>query len=136
MIMRHWTKGVFAVTMLGAIVLTGCSSSGAVLETVGPTDAAEIIASDPTTVVLDLRTPEEYSQGFIEGAVNIDFYATDFSTQLDELDKGVHYVVYCRSGNRSAAAMDTFEDLGFTDVTEIDGGIVNWYQEGYPVVGG
>ena len=119
---------------IGAAVLAGCSSSGATLETVDPATAATVIAEEPGVVVLDIRTPEEYAQGAIDGAVNIDFYASDFASQLDQLDKSTPYVVYCRSGNRSGQAMDTFADLGFTDVTEIEGGLVNWYDAGFPVV--
>jgi rhodanese-related sulfurtransferase len=121
----------------GALLVAGCSGSATnagVQETVSPADAAEVIASDHEVVVLDIRTPEEYSAGIIDGAVNIDFYAADFSDQLDALDKDAHYVLYCRSGNRSGQAMETFADLGFAEVTEIDGGIVNWYGSGLPVV--
>ena len=119
---------------LGAVLVASCSSDGATLETVEPVAAADVIVSEPDSVVLDIRTADEFAQGIIEGAVNIDFYAADFAQQLDALDKDTHYVVYCNSGNRSGEAMDTFADLGFTTVTEIDGGIVNWYDSGLPVV--
>jgi rhodanese-related sulfurtransferase len=132
--MKPRTKGLIAGLMLGTVVLAGCSSSTAELETVSPESAATIIADDSSEVILDIRTPEEFDQGIIEGAVNIDFYETSFADDLDGLDKDAHYVVYCRSGNRSEQAMDTFADLGFTNVTEIDGGIANWYETGLPVV--
>ncbi|MGI9666921.1 MAG: rhodanese-like domain-containing protein [Acidimicrobiia bacterium] len=119
-----------------ATALAGCggSDSAAMLETVPSEEAAAYLNGNPDAVVLDIRTPEEFSEGIIEGAVNIDFYEADFATQLDQLDKDASYVVYCRSGNRSGQSMNTFEDLGFTQVTEIDGGIVDWYASGYPVV--
>jgi phage shock protein E len=132
--MKPMTKGLMAGLMLGAVVLAGCSSSTAELETVSPESAATIIADDSSEVILDIRTPEEFDQGIIEGAVNIDFYETSFADDLDGFDKDAHYVVYCRSGNRSGQAMVTFADLGFTNVTEIDGGIANWYETGLPVV--
>lgn len=119
---------------LVAIVLTGCSSDGATLETVAPDDAATIIADNPEAIILDIRTPEEFADGIIAGAVNIDFYESDFAANLDALDKDASYVVYCRSDNRSGQAMDTFAELGFQTVSEIDGGIVNWYEQGLPVV--
>lgn len=125
---------IVASIFLAAVVLSSCSSSSATLETVAPDAAAQVIADNPDAVVLDIRTPEEFAAGFIEGAVNIDFYAADFTAQLDQLDKGTEYVVYCRSGNRSGEAMGMFADLGFETVTEIDGGIVNWYESGFPVV--
>jgi phage shock protein E len=129
-------RGALLITLAAAIAIAGCSSSDAVLETVSPEAAAEVIASTPDVVVLDIRTPEEFAEGFIEGASNIDFYRSDFAGQLDVLDKEVPYVVYCRSDNRSGQAMDVFADLGFTNVTEIDGGIVNWYESGLPIVSG
>jgi len=133
--MKKRMKLLIATAALGAVVLAGCSSStGIAVETVAPAAAAEIITTETNEIVLDIRTPEEYNEGIIEGAINIDFYADDFAQQLDTLDKGAHYVVYCRSGNRSGQANSTFEELGFTNVTEIDGGIANWYSEGLPVV--
>ncbi|MCL1600427.1 MAG: rhodanese-like domain-containing protein [Actinomycetia bacterium] len=132
--MKSNTKALIAGLMLGAVVLAGCSSSSATLETVSPDAAATIIAEDSSEIILDIRTPAEFDQGIIEGAINIDFYEPTFSSDLDALDKDARYVVYCRSGSRSGEAMSTFADLGFTNVTEIDGGIANWYETGLPVV--
>lgn len=132
--MKSKTKALVTGLMLGAVVLAGCSSSSATLETVSPDQAATVIADDSSEIILDIRTPEEYDQGIIEGAINIDFYDPAFADDLDALDKDGHYVVYCRTGNRSGQAMSTFADLGFTNVTEIDGGIVSWYDTGLPVV--
>jgi rhodanese-related sulfurtransferase len=133
--MENRMKLLLATAALGAVVVAGCSSStSASVETVAPVTAAEIITTESDEIVLDIRTPEEYDQGIIEGAINIDFYDNDFAVQLDALDKDAHYVVYCNSGNRSGQANSTFDDLGFTNVTEIDGGITNWYAEGLPVV--
>jgi len=124
-----------AVLTLAALGVAGCSSTGATIETVSPSAAAETISDEATEViVLDIRTPEEFSEGIIEGAMNIDFYASDFAAQLDSLDKDASYVVYCRSGTRSGQAMPTFRELGFADVSEIDGGIAAWYNEGLPIL--
>lgn len=132
--MKSKIRALITGIMLGAVVLAGCSSNSAALETVSPDGAATIIAEDSGEVILDIRTPEEFDQGIIDGAINIDFYEPTFSSDLDALDKDAHYVVYCRSGNRSGQAMGTFADLGFTHVTEIDGGIANWYETGLPIV--
>ena len=132
--MRRTYRILLAGLALSAVALASCSSSGGTLETVDPGSAADTIAANPEVIVLDIRTPEEYAAGIIDGAVNIDFYATDFADQLDALDKDAEYVVYCRSDNRSGQAMDVFADLGFETVTEIDGGIVAWYESGLPVV--
>lgn len=126
-------KPLLMVLVFAAVAIAGCSAGSSTLQTVSPADAEAIIAENPDVVVLDIRTPDEVAGGAIEGAVNIDFYDSDFADQLDALDKDAEYVVYCRSGNRSGQAMDVFADLGFQSVTEIDGGIVAWYESGLPV---
>ncbi len=132
--MTHKMRTLLASLMLGAIVLAGCSSSTATLETVSPDAAAAVIAEESNEIILDIRTPDEFNAGIIEGAINIDYYEASFADDLDALDKDAHYVVYCNSGNRSGDAMGTFKDLGFTNITEIDGGIQAWYSAGQPIV--
>ena len=124
---------ILLVLVLG-VIAAACSSRAGTIETVEPAAAAEVIAENPDAIVLDIRTPEEYADGIIEGAVNIDFYAPDFAAKIEALDRDAEYVVYCRSDNRSGEAMGLFADLEFEQVSEIDGGIVNWYSEGLPVV--
>lgn len=89
--------------------------------------------NNPDLVILDVRTPSEYSEGHIESSVNIDFNADDFKVKANELDKNKSYLVYCRSGNRSKKAVAVMKDLGFKEVYNI-GGIMDWQKEGYPVV--
>lgn len=137
-------KRMFRVLALSLVLLTvvsGCSSATTTIDqqitTVSPAEAAGIIeqnAGSQDFVLLDIRTPEEYSAGKIEGAINIDFYDADFREQLDALDKDVHYVVYCNSGNRSGQSLPVFEDLGFAQVENVGTGISGWYEDGYPIV--
>ena len=84
--------------------------------------------------MLDVRTPEEFAEGHLDGAVLVDFYDADFADQLAELDPDVPYLVYCRSGNRSGQTLDVMEQLGFTSAVDVDGGIVAWQDAGLPVV--
>lgn len=118
-----------------ALAVAGCGGSTVVIETVDAGTASALVVQQGT-VVLDLRTPDEFASGHITGAVNIDFYATDFADQIGALDRGARYVVYCRSGNRSGEAMDLFRRLSFTDVHEIDGGILAWTAAGLQTTGG
>jgi phage shock protein E len=96
--------------------------------------AATIAAAPDDLVILDVRTPEEFNEGHIEGAVMIDFYRDDFSTQLAELDPDVPYVLYCRSGNRSGQTIAIMEELGFQSVQDVDGGSLAWQAAGLPLV--
>ncbi len=109
----------------------------ATFATVGADDAAALIEDGPDDlVVLDVRTPEEYAEGHLEGAVLVDFYDEDFAQQLAALDPDVPYVVYCRSGNRSGQTLPIMAELGFTSATDIAGGILAWEGAGLPVVVG
>ena len=111
------------------------SSSGAGLRIVKATDAAAIIENPPADlVILDVRTPEEFAEGHIEGAIMLDFYRDDFADELAKLDPDVPYVLYCRSGNRSGQTRSLMEGLGFVDVADVDGGIGGWLDAGLPLV--
>ena len=89
---------------------------------------AGIAAND--LVILDVRTPEEFAEGHLAGAIMIHFYDHDFADQLAELDPAVPYLVYCRSGSRSGQTTALMKDLGFTDVADVDGGILAWTEAG------
>lgn len=84
-------------------------------------------------VLIDVRTPEEFRNGRLNGAVNIDFYEETFEDTIDELDKRKKYLLYCRSGNRSRQAMFLMRDLGFEEVYNLSGGIVSWGKSGYSI---
>jgi rhodanese-related sulfurtransferase len=131
---RSARGGSILVALVFGVVLSACGSA-ATLETVPAAEAATVLDTEPGVVLLDIRTPEEFSDGRIAGSINIDFYAADFSNRLGSLDRETTYVVYCRSGNRSDSAMDIFADLGFKSVYEVDGGILGWVGAGLPVTG-
>jgi len=96
-------------------------------------DAQTIIAKNsgnPDFVILDIRTPPEFSQGHIAGAVSIDYYDPQFKAKLAQLDKTKTYLLYCRSGNRSEKALKILEDLGFTNIYHLQHGILEWQAKG------
>ena len=104
------------------------------LTTISAQDAAAITAAPPADlVVLDVRTPAEYSEGHLEGSVLVDFYEPDFADQLAALDPDVPYLVYCRSGNRSGQTLDIMQQLGFTSAADVAGGILAWADAGLPI---
>ncbi len=105
---------------------------GATLDAAGFAAAIQL----PKAVILDVRTPQEFADGHLDKAVNIDVNAADFTTRIAKLDKAVPYAVYCRSGNRSATAMDLMKKAGFTSAFHLGGGIGAWTGSGRPVVKG
>lgn len=139
-------KRQIAILILAGLALASCGgsdatsadSAGAAGIRVVDADAGRSIQADPPAdlVVLDVRTPEEFAQGHLEGAVMLDFYEADFADRLAELDPNVPYLLYCRSGNRSGQTTAIMNDLGFTDVADVDGGILAWTQAGLPTVEG
>ena len=91
-------------------------------------------AGNPDFVILDVRTPAEYSSGHIEDAINIDVNSGSFVSEVEALDKDNTYLVYCRSGIRSASARDTMAQLDFMNIYNMNGGIMEWQSAGFPVV--
>lgn len=97
-----------------------------------PTAEAIDVSSD--TVTIDVRTPAEYADGHLDGAVNIDVQSPEFGTLVSALPTDGEYVVYCRSGNRSAAAIERMETLGFTSLVNAGGVEAASSATGIPVV--
>ena len=70
-------------------------------------------------IVIDVRTAEEFAQGHVPGARNLDLNCGDFAAALAGLDPDATYLLYCRSGNRSGTAAQMMRQAGFTDVTNL-----------------
>lgn len=84
-------------------------------------------------IIVDFRTQTEYNSGYIDGAINIDYYSENLKEQLNSLDKSKIYLIYCRSGNRSGKAMVIMKELGFKTVYNMEGGIIGWNAKSYPL---
>lgn len=88
----------------------------------------------PGTVLLDVRTPEEFAAGHIEGARNLPMSAPDFQERVAALDPGATYAVYCRTDVRSGRALEALAEQGLTDVFDLEGGMDAWQEYGGAVV--
>lgn len=97
-----------------------------------PKQAAALIDETPDLVIVDVRTPEEFAEGHIPGAVNIDFSADDFVEQVGNLDPDAETLVYCRTGNRSSQAVAKMTPLGFSKIRHLSDGYVAWVDAGLP----
>lgn len=83
--------------------------------------------AEKKAIVIDVRTPAEWQQGVISGAdLFIDFNNPTFKQQIAMLDKSKTYIVYCKSGGRSAGASQVMADSGFKNVVNMQGGISSW----------
>jgi len=85
-------------------------------------------------LLVDVRTAEEFADGHIKGAINIDYLAENFSIEIQELELESPVLLYCRSGNRSGKAMQIMYDLGFTEVKNLIGGIKGWKAENHKLI--
>ena len=82
------------------------------------------------SVIIDVRTDDEFSTGHIGGAVNIDFYnGNEFISEIDKLDKSKSYFIYCKSGARSGQTCELMKQKGFKKVYNLEGGILGWTGE-------
>lgn len=114
------------VFVLGCSTSKGVPQDGVFISVTAKEFKGIIEQQDPDAVLLDIRTPGEYSEGRIKGARNIDFYASSFETELNALDKTKTYLIYCRSGNRTGQALFLMKKLGFLKVINLENGIVDW----------
>ncbi len=94
---------------------------------------AQKLVAAKKVVVLDIRTPGEFSKGRIAGAKNIDFLAPDFEQRIDALDKSKSYLVHCASGGRSTHSLALFKKHEFQNIYHLDGGIKAWEKAGMPI---
>jgi rhodanese-related sulfurtransferase len=121
------------IAVITSLLLAGCSTTTTGATNMNVSEFSKKI-TESGVVILDVRTPGEFAEGYIEGAQNIDFQSGNFENEIAALDKNVTYAVYCRSGNRSGQAAKIMHDAGFHDVYNLDGGVIDWTNEGMLLV--
>ena len=81
-------------------------------------------------ILLDVRTPDEFSSGFIKKAKNLDFYSETFQNDVLSIDKNLPVVLYCRTNNRSTKTANILKQNGFKEISVLEGGITDWVKRG------
>ena len=120
--------------IMSATNISGCNRNESITS-VSATEFEKEMKAD-SVLLLDVRTPEEYAEGHIAGAMNIDVRSDGFlSTAGEELSKDYTILVYCRSGRRSMDAAGILTGLGYK-VINLRGGIIEWKEGGLPVTEG
>ena len=125
----------FAAFWILLVFSAGCRTQDERL--LEPTAAYDLMRSNqgnPDFVILDVRTAGEFRQGYIEGAVLLDYHAVDFRERFAKLDRNATILMYCRSGNRSSHALRMADELGFKRVYDLRGGILAWKEAGLSLV--
>jgi rhodanese-related sulfurtransferase len=121
------------IAVISTLLLVGCSTTTAGATNMNVSEFSKKI-TEAGVVILDVRTPSEYAEGYIEGAHNIDFQSGNFENEIATLDKNATFAVYCRSGNRSGQAAKIMHDAGFHNVYNLEGGVIDWANEGMMLV--
>jgi len=98
-----------------------------------PEQFKSFIEKNSDALIVDVRTAAEFKEGYIEGAININFYDSDFGEKLKRLDNQRPVLVYCAGGVRSSKASETLEKLGFENIHDLKGGFSAWTKKGLPV---
>ena len=127
--------GLIVVAAVAAYLLrptsSCCAQETTTVQAISPSAyQAQFADADAEHLLIDVRTPEEFAGGHIEGAVNIPVDA--LASRLSEIPAGQPVVVYCRSGSRSATASRILADAGYTSIYDL-GGLQGWIAEGFPV---
>lgn len=132
-------KGMMSKTIILAVVLSlgfqACNSSPKGNE-LNPHAFKAEMNEKKGEILLDVRTPGEYNDGHIKGALNIDWYSPDFQNEVAKLDKNKPLFIYCKSGGRSRQAAQVLSSMGFKEIYDLQGGITSWKNDGMPLHNG
>jgi rhodanese-related sulfurtransferase len=121
------------VTLI-AVFSTITFAQGQQIKQITSKEAANMLKSDKNLVVLDVRTPEEFKDGHIKGAINIDIRQPDAFVKIDKLNRNSRYIVHCRTNHRSQVAVDHMMKNGFKTIIQIMDGFNGWSQNNLPIV--
>lgn len=94
---------------------------------------ARLELQNPTDVLIDVRTPEEFAAGHISGAINLDLQNPNFSSEIKKLDSSKTYLVFCRSGNRALTASQEMSKIGLKTIYSMEG-FTSWVAAGYSII--
>jgi phage shock protein E len=125
-------KKLFLFVILSSIASIDCTQTPSVL-----VDAIQFdkhIQEIKELQLIDVRTANEFKSGHISGAVNIDFYRSDFKQMIAQLDTSKPIAVYCAVGGRSGSTAKIAADLGFKTIYDLEGGISLWQKQGLKIV--
>jgi rhodanese-related sulfurtransferase len=123
---------LFAFIFLSAFTIPGNAQIFEDLTSIQGDSLINANVNNPDFVILDVRTPNEYNPEHLDGAINRDYYDSDFSDQLDALLKHKTYLIHCKSGGRSGVTLDLMQALGFVEVYDMLGGMNSWNSQSLP----
>jgi thioredoxin len=134
-------KSIIVTLLLISVFATNCkgknetttsitAQSISSFESLDPKSFVDKIQSSDNVQIIDVRTASEFAEQHLENATNVDFNNASFDTEIAKRDKSKPTFVYCLSGGRSASAVSKMKDLGFTEIYEMEGGIMKYNAVG------
>lgn len=118
-------KTLFISFFIG-FAFVACNSQNGGIKTIDVNTFAAGITKEKKVQLVDVRTPQEFATGYINGAVNMDYYAANFQEQLTKLDKNTPVYLYCKSSGRSVRAGELLAAQGYKEVYVLQGGMMGW----------
>ena len=131
--MKTFVKIFAVIIMLSSCNTNQAQQSVSVIENVDAKTFKELVDAG-NGIILDVRTPEEVSEGYINNASTINLYDEDFNAKINLIQKDKQIYVYCKSGGRSSEAAELLKKNGFSKVYNLKGGISEWENKGFPIV--
>jgi len=121
---------LFGLTVV--LFFTACKDKSVAqeIQVFTPQEFHDVMADKKKVQLVDVRTPEEFAEGHLENAQNINVLETDFITEVEKLNLDEPIYLYCRSGKRSAKAALILKDVGFKEIYDMQGGYLQWEEEG------
>lgn len=98
-------------------------------------DYAQQVADTDQVIIVDVRTPMEYKQGHVPGAINISFLGLGFNKKAAKLPRDKPLYIYCQTAHRSLFAAEKLFGLGFNEIYDLEGGFKNWENANLPTIG-
>ena len=123
----------FGCTLLGILIFFNCNKNRSeAVQLITATEMKEISEIEGIQLV-DVRTPDEYKEGHLPNALNIDFLGENFEINIQKLDKSKPVIVYCQRGSRSAKCASQLIAYGFVKIYDLDRGFFGWKSSGLEV---
>jgi rhodanese-related sulfurtransferase len=120
--------GFFMSVVMMGLFSCGSEDVNAQNQLVTQLEWKALIGKTHNPQIVDVRTSEEFNEGHLEEAVNIDFYENDFMEQMSVLDKDRPVFIYCQSGGRSGKASDKLFEAGYKQLYDLQGGYSHWEE--------
>lgn len=129
-----WIAGASVLVVVLAVFMVNRGSLDGPVRHVGPVEASEILKKDKSVILIDVRTLGEFQEGRLKDSmrVEVDYLENLAASAMPDKDKT--YLLYCRTGRRSAFAATILERMGYKSLINMTGGIVSWSGQGLPVV--